>query len=125
MNELMYPDGGSADARAKFGASLFPPRKGGSGDEDLSGPAASESIPLVAELLPAEDDKDARPVVVAQAKWTVVREPLPDEVWDVQEVMTDEMMGEGASAAVYNAFIGGMHVFRQKWQKGDPHLCEY
>ncbi|KAI3399569.1 hypothetical protein diail_6208 [Diaporthe ilicicola] len=116
MNRLMYPDGVSESARANFAGSIFPPP----GETDPS----VEVIVMVAELLPEGGEADGAqdPVVVAFAKWKLVKEAQPREKWEGHYEMSDEELGVGSNAAVYNAFIGGMHEMRQRWMKGDPCL---
>lgn len=119
MNKLMHPGGVSEDARAKFAGGIFPP-------PDKAADPSAEVIVMVAELLAegsqAEGGQD--PVIVAFAKWKLVREAQPREEWEVREDMTEEELGEGANAAVYNKFIGGLHQMKQRWAKGDPALRE-
>lgn len=121
MNKLMHPDGVSEDARNKFAGSIFPP-------PDKATDPSAEVIVIVAELL-AEDsqavaDGSQDPVIVAFAKWKLVREAQPREEWEVDHEMTEEELGEGANAAVYNEFIGGLHRMKRRWVKGGPCLRE-
>lgn len=112
MNRLMYPDGGSASARASFGKSFFPPSPAGQPVPQV------ETVTMVAEMLPEEE-------IVAFAKWRLVKEPLPEETWDAaEEPMTAEMLGEGVDVDVYRAFIGDLHRLRKRWMRGDPCVCE-
>lgn len=119
MTKLMHPDGGSEDARAKFAGGVFPP-------PDKAAGSSTEVIVMVAELLAegsqAEGGQD--PVIVAFAKWRLVRETQPKEEWEQRHDMTEEELGEGSNAAVYNTFIGGMHEMKKPWAKGDPALRE-
>lgn len=119
MNKLMHPDGGSEDARAKFAGSIFPP-------PDKAADPSTEVIVMVAELLAegSQADGGQDPVIVAFAKWKLVREPQPREAWENRHDMTAEELGEGANAAVYNKFIGGLHEMKNRWVKGDPCLRE-
>lgn len=119
MERLMYPDGGSKEARANFAKELFPPP--GEAAAAAAGPSA-ELLIMVAELRPQQAGEE--PAIVAFAKWRLVKDPLPKEKWDTCRQVTDEELGEGASAAVFNKFFGGMHNMREKWMKGDPCLCE-
>lgn len=120
MNKLMHPGGVSEDARAKFAGGIFPP-------PDKAADPSTEVIVMVAELLAegsqAEEGQD--PVIVAFAKWKLVREAQPREEWEGRDDMTEEELGEGANAAVYNTFIGGLHEMKKRWAKGDPALREY
>ncbi|KAK2615479.1 hypothetical protein N8I77_002229 [Diaporthe amygdali] len=117
MNRLIHPDGVSDSARANFAGAIFPP------PEKAADPF-TEVIVMVAELLPEgnEDDGGLNPVIIAFAKWKLVKEALPREKWDGHYEMTDEELGEGSNAAVYNEFIGGLHQMKQRCIKGDPCL---
>lgn len=119
MHALMHPDGGSADARLKFGRSFFPAATTPSQEP---GPAV-ETFTMVAELVPTE--KEEEPEIVAFGRWKLVKEPLPEDKWHVGEEMTAEELGEGADVAVYNAFIGGINQMKNAWIKGDAVLREY
>ncbi|KAK7744445.1 hypothetical protein SLS53_003329 [Cytospora paraplurivora] len=113
-NRLIYPDGGSESARANFAWSLF------ESPENTADPSV-EIVIVVAELVPQQKGQD--PEVVAFAKWKLIKEPLPKERWDVAEhQLTNEELGEGSNAAVFNHFVGGLHELRKKWMKGDPAL---
>lgn len=122
MTRLMHPNGFTADAKAKFAASLFPPNRA---DGTPSKPDPRELIVMVAELLPEDPDDDSQGEVVAFSKWVVTREPLPESVWNVAEPMTAETVGEGVDLGVFNTFIGGIHAMRRSWVKGDPSLGEF
>ena len=122
MTRLMHPNGFTADAKAKFAASLFPPNRA---HGTPSKPDPRELIVMVAELLPEDPDDDSRGEVVAFSKWVVTREPLPESVWNVAEPMTAETVGEGVDLGVFNTFIGGIHAMRRSWVKGDPSLGEF
>lgn len=122
MNKLMHPNGVTEDARAKFAGSVFPPA-------DKAANTSTEVIVMVAELLAEGSEADGAThgppaTIVAFAKWKLVREPLPREEWEGHGEMTEEELGEGADAAVYNEFIGGLHRMKQRWVKGDPCLRE-
>lgn len=120
MNRLIHPDGVSESARANFAGAIFPPPEKAA---DLS----TEVMVMVAELLPEgnEDDGGLNPVIIAFAKWKLVKEALPREKWDGHYEMTDEELGEGSNAAVYNEFIGGLHQMKQRCIKGEPCLREF
>ena len=120
MNRLMHPNGVSEDARAKFAGAVFPP-------PDKAADPSAEIIVMVAELLPEASEAGGGahgPAIVAFAKWRLVREAQPREEWEGHGEMTEGQLGEGADAAVYNEFIGGLHRMRQRWVKGDPCLRE-
>lgn len=122
MNKLMHPGGVSDDARAQFAGGIFPP-------PDKAGDTSAEVIVMVAEL-PAEgsqaDGGSQEPAIVAFAKWKLFREAQPREEWEgAHRDMTEEQLGEGANAAVYNEFIGGLHRMKARCVKGDPHLREF
>lgn len=120
MSRLMFPKGPSADASAKFIASLFP------AENPDRPPDPREVILMVAELLPEGADDDlASGEVVAFAKWVAVREELPESVWNVVEPVTAEAIGEGVDLEVFNAFIGGLHKIRRERLKGNPILREF
>lgn len=120
MNRLMHPGGVTEDARAKFAGGIFPPA-------DKAADASAEVIVMVAELLAegseADGGKDAP--IVAFAKWKLVKEAQPREEWEAHGDMTAEELGEGADAAVYNEFIGGLHRMKKRWVKGEPSLREF
>lgn len=123
MNKLMHPNGVSDDARAKFAGGIFPP-------PDKAADTSAEVIVVVAELLAEGSQADGGtqepPAVVAFAKWKLFREAQPREEWEGgHHEMTEEQLGEGANAAVYNEFIGGLHRMKARWVKGDPHLREF
>lgn len=71
---------------------------------------------MVAELLPEGDEGsgDQGPVMVAYAKWRLVREAQPREKWEGVHELTDEDLGEGSDASVYNVFVGGMHQMKKR-----------
>jgi len=124
MNALMHPGGVTEDARKKFMSSFFPSPDAGDkpeGSEQAPKPGP-ESISMVAELLrDAEDAPTAAPEIVAFSKWTLHKKERPEEEWNVHKEFTAEMLGEGASVEVVNAFIGGFKALRRKWARGDPH----
>ncbi|KAL1867671.1 hypothetical protein Daus18300_006226 [Diaporthe australafricana] len=117
MTRLMHPGGVTEGAREAFAGSLFPP------PEQAADPSR-EVFVMVAELLPDVDEGsgDQGPVIVVYAKWQLVKEAQPREKWEGVDELTDEQLGEGADASVYNVFIGGMHQMKQRWMKGDPCL---
>lgn len=120
MNKLMHPDGVSDDARNKFAGGIFPP-------PDKAADPSVEVIVMVAELLAEGSEADGGthdPVIVAYAKWKLAREAQPRKEWESVHEMTQEQLGEGANAAVYNHFIGGLNRMKQRWVKGDPCLRE-
>lgn len=129
MTRLMHPKGPSADARAKFAASLFP------AEGDADGPAAKsepgETIIMVAELLPGgadgggDDGDDEQGEIVAFAKWWIAREPRSEAEWNVDEPMTAETVGEGVELDVKQRFIGGIHEMRRRWVRGDPAVGKF
>lgn len=113
-NRLIYPDGGSESARANFAWSLF------ESPENTADPSV-EIVTVVAELVPPQEGQE--PEIVAFAKWKLIKEPLSKEKWDVTEhQLTNEELGEGSNAAVFNHFVGGLHELRKKWMRGDPAL---
>lgn len=122
MTRLMRPNGPTADAQAKFAASLFP---AATADGTPSKPDPRELIIMVAELLPEDPNDHSQGEVVAFSKWVVTREPLPESVWNVAEPFTAETVGEGVDLGVFNTFIGGIHAMRRSWVKGDPSLGEF
>ncbi|KAK0630233.1 hypothetical protein B0T17DRAFT_216403 [Bombardia bombarda] len=128
MDQLMYPQGVSADARTKFGYSFFPPtapnEKGS--DDAASKPShkkkKGELLVMVAEELPADDDSTPGQII-AFSKWTLSREPRSEEEWnDGSENETAETLGEGCDVTVYNEFIGALHRKRRVYSRGDPAL---
>lgn len=125
LDRLIYPDGGSESARAKFAKTFFPEPED-SGSEKP--PASSvEQIVMVAELMPdSEEEQRAPPEIVAFGKWELVKEPLDKAQWTREvEVLTAEQLGEGSNADVYNTFIGGLHRLKRKWMRGDPGLRKF
>lgn len=114
MNRLMHPGGVSEEARARLAGSIFPPA------EEQQ---AADVFVVVAEL----EEEGGDPVIVAFSKWKLTREQQPPEVWEKEGAheMTAEQLGEGANAAVYNEFIGGLHRMKNRWVKGEPHLREF
>lgn len=120
MNKLMHPGGVTEDARAKFAGGIFPPA-------DKAADASTEVIVMVAELLAegSEADGGEDAPIVAFAKWKLVKEAQPRDVWEAHGEMTAEELGEGADAAVYNEFIGGLHQMKKRWVKGEPSLREF
>lgn len=117
MNRLMHPGGVSEEARAKFAGSIFPP----------PGEQQPGDVFVVVAELEEEDGGGRDPVIVAFSKWKLVREQQPPEEWEKEGAheMTAEQLGEGANAAVYNEFIGGLHRMKKGWVKGEPHLREF
>jgi GNAT superfamily N-acetyltransferase len=118
MGRLLNPTGVSDDTRAKFAGSIFPPADKAAEEQ------SAEVIVMVAEL---EEDGGGDPVIVAFAKWKLVRKQQPREEWEKEgeEPMTEEQLGQGANAAVYNEFIGGLHRMKKRWMKGEPSLREF
>lgn len=119
MNRLMYPGGATEGVRARFEKVLFPPPAGGG---DPSKPSPVEIFIMVAELPP--DEGNAKPEIVAFAKYSLVREPLPEEKWNVHKDMTVEDLGEGVDVDVSDAFIGGLQRLGRRYMRGDPCLRE-
>lgn len=112
MHRLMYPDGANETIKTRFGKSFFP--------EDGASLPPFETLTMVAEV----DNEQGQTEIAAFSKWKIVREPLPEEVWNKQESFTAGELGEGTNAAVYEEFLGGLHRLRRKWMKGDPCLRE-
>ncbi|KAK3393250.1 N-acetyltransferase-like protein [Podospora didyma] len=120
FNQLMYPNGVSADARAKFAASFFPPE---TPDTAAAAIKKGESLVMVAELFPDGNGGHSSGEIVGFARWVLQREQRTEEEWNVvQPPPTEEMLGKGVDVDVYNAFIGELHNWRRKSAKGDPAL---
>ncbi|KAK1829926.1 puromycin N-acetyltransferase [Podospora conica] len=114
MNQLMHPGGVTADAKAKFGATLFPPP----GDGSKPG---SEVRHWVAELRP-EPGQPGDAKIIAFAKWNIFRTQRPEEEWNAEpKAMTNEMLGEGSSAEAFNWFIGGLHKKARPLIRGEAN----
>src|ERR1700761_6774435 len=103
MTRTLHPGGVSAEARLKFGNSLFPSRP--------PDPAtAGEAIVKVAELIPLAKESDLSPEaaaargaetqVIAFAKWTVHRQPRREDQWNTEKAFTAGELGEGADVEV-------------------------
>lgn len=116
ISQLMYPTV-SQDARDRHTASIFP-------SEASDGKKLSETITMVAELLPEDAAVNARGEVVAFGKWMLRRQPVPEEEWNVETPVTSEMLGEGSNAEVYNWFIAALHRRYREIARGDAHLCK-
>ncbi|KAI6381298.1 hypothetical protein MCOR25_001232 [Pyricularia grisea] len=112
-SKLLSPGGVTEDAKAKFGARIFPQPEEGKKEE-------GEPLVFVAELV---GDDGAQPELVAFSKWTLFRTERSRDQWDVERPpMTVEMLGEGSDADVFNAFIGRMHEYKSKYIQGQKHL---
>jgi hypothetical protein len=118
MDQLMYPNGVTEDNRAKFAARLFPPPR--SEDEKAK---KGENMVWVAEYVP--DDGPAE--IVAFSRWTLYRQPRPEEVWKVDAAYkpTLEMFGQGANIEVIDTFVGEMRRMSERAAKGEAMLCKY
>jgi len=118
IGQLIHPPPVNLKAIANTAAGFFPPP----GEKDSS---HAETLLVVAELLPEDDPEDGPGEVVAWAKWVLRREPLPEEVWNVEPVMTADMLGEGSNLEMYNWFIAELHRHLRHLVRGDAHLCRY
>ena len=117
MNILMNPGGPTAEAKTKFGETLFP----APGDTK---PGAEVQI-FVAELHP-EPGQVGDPKIIAFAKWLIYRNERPEEQWNVEvKDMTTEMLGEGSNAEAFNWFIGGLHKTAKPLIKGEANACKW
>ena len=114
INQLMYPGGPSEDVKAKFGTSLLPP-------SDTS--QSSEIFVLVAELFP-EDDPAGAGEIIAFAKWSLRRNPIPESEWNVKKTITAETLGEGINVDIYIWFIEFLHARLSELVRGDAMLCK-
>jgi hypothetical protein len=122
MQEILYPGGPSESSRKSFGQSLFPPAKEG---PEAEKPQKGKQILMVAELIPEGDGAaEKTPEIVAFAKWYYYHAARTEEEWNVEEIMTEERLGEGADVKVFNEFIGGTHRLRKKHSGGIPAVCE-
>ncbi|KAF3760925.1 hypothetical protein M406DRAFT_358399 [Cryphonectria parasitica EP155] len=139
MDRLMYPGGVTDSARSQFCKDLFTlpydinsnkdekpaSATGAAATTTTTSSPAAENIVMLAELHHPEDGEGAanpNPEIVAFAKWELIKEPLPEEKWNVVKEYTSEMLGEGVNVGVYTAFIGDLQRLRRKHLKGDPLL---
>lgn len=117
IGQLIHPPPVKPEAVAKMAASFFP-------TESRKDPPNTETLLIVAELLPEDGREDGRGEVVAWAKWVLQREPLPEKVWNAEPVVTAEMLGEGTNLEVYNWFITELHRNLRQLVRGEAHLCK-
>ncbi|KAK0754313.1 N-acetyltransferase-like protein [Schizothecium vesticola] len=114
MNQLMHPGGVTDDAKAKFGATLFP----APGDDSKLG---VEVKIWAAELRP-EPGQVGDAKIVAFAKWVIYHTERSEEQWNVEvKAMTTEMLGDGSSAEAFNWFIGGLHKKAKPLIRGEAN----
>ena len=118
MSHLMYPDGVSQDAMAKFATSLFP-------SAEPNGKADVETIVMVAEALPDGSPDDGSGEIVAFGKWYLNRNPRAEAEWNVERVMTAEMLGEGVNVEAYQWFIGTLDRKAKSFMRGDPSVRKH
>ncbi|PSR90330.1 N-acetyltransferase-like protein [Coniella lustricola] len=105
VNKLLYPGGTSASAMECFAKDFWPEEK-----KTLEAEAA-EAIFM-----------QERSEIVAFGKWNHVKEPQPEEKWNVHKPATQEGVGEGVNVLFFEDFIGGLQKLRRKYMKGDPCL---
>jgi hypothetical protein len=117
INQLLFPGGITEDAKAKAAYWIFPPP-----DRDPK-PATSERRILVAELVPEDSPADAPGEIVAFAKWSLRRKPIPEEQWNAEPPIEADMLGEGSNIEVYKWFNGTLHRRFRQIARGDPMLC--
>jgi hypothetical protein len=128
MTRTLHPGGVSAEARHKFGNSLFPSRP-----SDFV--TAGEAIVMVAELVPLSKEsallpevaatRGAETQVIAFAKWTIHRQARREDQWNTEKAFTAEELGEGADVEVFDVFLGGLNRMRRRWMRGDPGIGWY
>jgi len=117
INRLLFPNGVTEDALAKSASWLFTPP---------DAKQSSERLLTVAELVPEDGPADGPGEIVAFAKWSLRRQPAPEEEWNVEPpVMTPSMIGEGADLEAYKWFHGTLHRRFREIGRGDPMLCEW
>lgn len=143
MNRLIYPTGRTASAFEAFAKDFYPeataaaaastatataPATTHKTEENETSPSAVEHIFMVAEeVIPIDNGDKERPErteIVAFGKWNHVKEPLPEEKWNVDKPATREDVGEGVDLEFFNDFIGGLQRLRRKNMRGDPCLRE-
>lgn len=135
MNRLLYPTGRTASCLEAFAKDFYPeaaPSTATTHETDKTSPSAVEHIFMVAEeVIPLADSEGSpqrpqakeRTEIVAFGKWNHVKEPLPEDKWNVDKPATREDVGEGVDLEFFNDFIGGLQRLRRKNMRGDPGLC--
>lgn len=116
MSQIMHPGGVSDDAKAKFAATLLPPR-------DDSKPGIEVRI-WVAELRP-ESGQDGDAKIVGFARWIIYHAERTEEQWNLPVMpMTMEMLGEGSNPEAVNWFLGGLHKKARPLIGGEANACK-
>ncbi|KAH8745001.1 hypothetical protein F5883DRAFT_588034 [Diaporthe sp. PMI_573] len=121
MHKAMHPPGVNDESLETVAGSIFPSPK------EAADPSV-EIIIMVAELLAegSEADGTQEPVIVAFAKWKLVKEEQPREKWDARdEEMSEDNLGKVANTAVFEKFVSGLHEMKTRWVKGEPHMSEF
>ncbi|KAK0656915.1 hypothetical protein B0T16DRAFT_48970 [Cercophora newfieldiana] len=114
VNQLLFPGGITADAKEKAASSMFSPPDPKS---------SSERLIVVAELVPEDGPPDGPGEIVAFAKWSLRRKPVPEEEWNApQPPLQPDMLGEGGNIEVYDWFIGNLHRRLKEHVRGDAML---
>ncbi|KAK4451414.1 puromycin N-acetyltransferase [Podospora aff. communis PSN243] len=116
ISQLLFPGGITEDGKAKTAYWMFPPP-----DPDPKA-ATPERLIMVAELVPEDGPADAPGEVVAFAKWTLRRKPIPEEQWNADPPIEAGMLGEGSNIEVYKWFNGTLHRRFREIAQGDPML---
>ncbi|KAK3905757.1 hypothetical protein C8A05DRAFT_41334 [Staphylotrichum tortipilum] len=123
MNQLMYPGGVTADARAKFASHLFPQPASAATPEAEGNSTKGEAFLCVAEILPPDTPADAPGEIVAFAKWLLQRVPRTEDEWRAdRSAAITESWGEGCNVAIVDAFIGRMTRIQQEHAQGEAAL---
>jgi len=125
ISRLLYPNGMPDDAKAKMAAGLaevIDEVRPGPGASHSSEPKAHENYVVVAEIIP--QDEQAKPEVIAFARFEVWRKPRSETEWKAADPLSSPM-AEGANNELAEAFMGGIREMRLRNMKGDPSICEY
>ncbi|KAK5651509.1 hypothetical protein OQA88_11963 [Cercophora sp. LCS_1] len=92
INQLMFPTV-TEDAKKKHTASVL-------ADMTPDGKKSSETILMVAELLPEDASVNGPGEVVSFGKWILRRQPVSEGEWSVETPVTAEMLGEGSNVDI-------------------------
>ncbi|KAK0641404.1 N-acetyltransferase-like protein [Cercophora newfieldiana] len=109
INQLLYPGEITEDAKTKAAESLFAPPE----------PPHQSSEPL---LVVAELVLENGPEVIAFAKWSLRRESVPEEEWDVEPSVSPDMLGEGSNIEVFKWFHLTLHRKLRSFSRGEAML---
>lgn len=79
----------------------------------------------MAELVPENGPAADKPrEIIAFAKWVLRRQPVPEEMWNVEPSLSPDMLGEGSNIEVYKWFHASLKRRLRELSRGDAMLCK-